>query len=121
MPQGDSLRYQPRASEESSENIQNYLPDFPFDLRQGSGISVLDPGDGDTVIIAGMGGNLILDILLDNPEKTFSISRFILSAEKSSGAFAAVGGADAGIRDKAENCWRKRMGVCARLSLWKMR
>ena len=25
-----------------------------------------------------MGGNLILDILLDNPEKTFSISRFIL-------------------------------------------
>ena len=62
----------------AQENIQNYLPDFPFDLRQGSGISVLDPGDADTVIIAGMGGNLILNILLDNPEKTFSISRFIL-------------------------------------------
>ena len=43
----------------AQENIQNYLPDFPFDLRQGSGISVLDPGDADTVIIAGMGGNLI--------------------------------------------------------------
>ena len=62
----------------AQENIEKYLPDFPFDLRQGSGISVLKPGDADTVVIAGMGGNLILDILLDCPEKTFSADRFIL-------------------------------------------
>ena len=64
--------------EKARENISKYIPERAFDLRQGSGISVLRPGEADTVIIAGMGGILIRDILADEPEKTKSISAFIL-------------------------------------------
>ena len=62
----------------AEENIEKYLPGRVFDIRQGSGISVLKPGEADTVIIAGMGGNLIRDILTDDLEKTIQIPRFVL-------------------------------------------
>ena len=62
----------------AKENIGKFLPSRTFDMRQGSGISVLAPGEADTVIIAGMGGNLIRDILTDDPEKTLRIPRLIL-------------------------------------------
>lgn len=64
--------------EKARENIAKYIPDRSFDLRQGSGISVLNQAEADTVIIAGMGGILIRDILSDDLEKTKSFSKFIL-------------------------------------------
>lgn len=62
----------------AKENIGKFLPGRAFDMRQGSGISVLAPGEADTVIIAGMGGNLIRDILTEDPEKTLRIPRLVL-------------------------------------------
>lgn len=47
-------------------------------LRLGSGIEVLQPGEVDTVIIAGMGGVLISEILGQDLEKSYSYGKFIL-------------------------------------------
>lgn len=55
-------------------------------FRLGNGLEVLDPGEVDTVVIAGMGGKLIRDILSADPEKTASFSRFILQPRTAAGA-----------------------------------
>ncbi len=39
-----------------------------IESRLGSGLSILSPGEADTIIIAGMGGELIADILLKDEE-----------------------------------------------------
>ena len=64
--------------EKARENIERHLPGAKLDIRHGSGISVLENGEADVVIIAGMGGILIRDILAENEEKTKSFSAFIL-------------------------------------------
>lgn len=64
--------------EKAAENIRKYMPHREFDMRLGSGIAVLEQGEADTVIIAGMGGNLIRDILEDDLGKTMSFPRFVL-------------------------------------------
>ncbi|MBR4149795.1 MAG: SAM-dependent methyltransferase, partial [Firmicutes bacterium] len=48
------------------------------DIRLGAGLAPLAPGEADTVIIAGMGGELIASILAGDPEKTKSYRRFVL-------------------------------------------
>ena len=54
-------------------------------LRLGSGLSVLAPGEVSTVVIAGMGGELIADILAKEPEICRSVRRFILQPRTRSG------------------------------------
>lgn len=54
------------------------LQDSVSDLRLGSGLSVLQAAETDAVVIAGMGGLLICDILGANLEKTRSFSRLVL-------------------------------------------
>lgn len=49
-----------------------------IDLRLGDGLAVVRPGEVDTVVIAGMGGNTIIDILKDRPEVVESVSQLIL-------------------------------------------
>lgn len=49
-----------------------------LEARVGNGLSVLKPAEVDTVIIAGMGGTLIMDILQSNLLHTKSFRRFIL-------------------------------------------
>jgi tRNA (adenine22-N1)-methyltransferase len=60
-------------------NLEKFkLLDFISDLRLGSGLSVLQPGEIDTVVIAGMGGLLISGILGEDPGKSRSFSSFVL-------------------------------------------
>lgn len=54
-------------------------------LRCGSGIEVLEKGEVEVVVIAGMGGVLIAQILGVDPAKTISFSRFILQPRKGIG------------------------------------
>ncbi len=54
-------------------------------LRLGSGLDVLQNGEVSSVVIAGMGGELIASILARDPEKTRSIRRFILQPRTRSG------------------------------------
>lgn len=56
-----------------------------LDFRAGDGLQVLAPGEADAVIIAGMGGKLIRQILADSPEHTFSFRKYILQPRKGAG------------------------------------
>ncbi len=49
-----------------------------IDVRLGGGLLPYKVGEVDTVIIAGMGGLLIRDILVERPEMTRSVKQFIL-------------------------------------------
>lgn len=65
------------------ENAEVLLPSAaPFDLRQGSGIEVLESGEVDTVIMAGMGGMLITELLGKDYHHSHSFRRYILQPRK---------------------------------------
>lgn len=49
-----------------------------YSLREGNGLETLENGEVSSVIIAGMGGELIESILDSDPEKSHSFKRFIL-------------------------------------------
>lgn len=53
-------------------NINKYGLSDKIETRLGSGISVLKENEADTIIIAGMGGELICDILLSDMDKALS-------------------------------------------------
>jgi len=54
------------------------IPSKKFDLRQGNGLDVLKDAEVSSVIIAGMGGELIAAILAANINKSHSFERLIL-------------------------------------------
>lgn len=65
--------------EKAKENLALYqVPQEAAELRLGSGLEVLKPYEADSVIIAGMGGELICDILGKEPFKTETIPQFVL-------------------------------------------
>lgn len=64
------------------ENAREYLTltglKDKVEFRQGSGLEVLQPGEVDIVVIAGMGGLLINKILKDAPNITDKVNKFVL-------------------------------------------
>ncbi len=52
------------------------------DLRLGSGLEVLSPSEVDTVVIAGMGGMLIIEILSKNLSLSHSFKKFIIQPRR---------------------------------------
>ncbi|MCX5780384.1 MAG: class I SAM-dependent methyltransferase [Firmicutes bacterium] len=48
-----------------------------IELRQGSGLQVLDSGEVSTVVLAGMGGDTMVEILADDWDKAASFLRFV--------------------------------------------
>jgi tRNA (adenine22-N1)-methyltransferase len=54
------------------------LGDGPADCRLGDGLAPLAPGEVDAVVIAGMGGETIRDIMAADPAKTESFAKYIL-------------------------------------------
>ncbi|MCF6461775.1 tRNA (adenine(22)-N(1))-methyltransferase [Clostridium sp. Cult1] len=73
----------------SLEKISQYVKDKRFenhiDIRLGDGLEVLKPFEIDTVVIAGMGGLLIRDILDKNKKIRDSITNFILQPNIATG------------------------------------
>ena len=69
---------------ELAESIARYAPDQSYDIRLGSGIEVLKPGEADAVIIAGMGGILITQILEADLEKVKLFKKMILQPRNNS-------------------------------------
>jgi len=64
--------------EKARANIEKHLPEERIDIRIGNGLKILKPGEVDAVVIAGMGGLLIAEILGEDPLKTRSFRKFIL-------------------------------------------
>lgn len=64
--------------ESARKNIAEFGFEKDIELRLGSGLEVLQANEVDTVIIAGMGGILISQLLQATPIVTDSISTFIL-------------------------------------------
>ena len=62
------------------------LPADESDFRLGDGLETLDFGETDTVIIAGLGGHTIVDVLSSDVKKSKSFKRLILQPRKHSGA-----------------------------------
>jgi len=62
----------------AKENIENLGLQQNISVRFGNGLAVLSPGEVDTVVIAGMGGSTIVEILSSEPEVTHGLKRLIL-------------------------------------------
>ncbi len=66
--------------------LAGFAADDPrFSLRLGDGLSVIERGEVDNVVIAGMGGALIRDIILEDVYKSYTVKRFILQPRKAPG------------------------------------
>ncbi len=68
--------------DKAAENCRMFRPDETFDLRLGSGLEVLAPGEVDTVVMAGMGGILMSELLGKNLQKAWSFSKYILQPRR---------------------------------------
>ena len=75
----------PGSLKKAEENCLRFDPGREYDLRLGNGIDVLADGEADVVVIAGMGGLLIADILDWNRKKSRSMGRFILQPRNNVG------------------------------------
>lgn len=75
----------PGSLDKARKNAQILYSDQAFDLRLGSGIRVLKKGEVDAVVIAGMGGALMTEILSEDPEKTLSFRKFVLQPRNGQG------------------------------------
>lgn len=60
-------------------------PDISFDFRLGDGITVLEEGEVDVIVLAGMGGVLMTEILADDLKKTRSFKKIILQPRTGQG------------------------------------
>ena len=66
-------------------NCKLVKPKGDYELRLGDGIDVLSDGEVDVVVMAGMGGLLIADMLGWNMAKSRSIKRYILQPRNNPG------------------------------------
>lgn len=69
----------------AEDNCSRFYPDKKFDLRLGSGLEVVDKGEADCAVIAGMGGILIKDILDKDKEKSQSFDKLVLQPRNNIG------------------------------------
>lgn len=68
--------------DKAADNCRTFRPDVTFDLRLGSGLEVLAPGEVDTVVMAGMGGILMSELLGKDLQKAWSFSKYILQPRR---------------------------------------
>lgn len=71
--------------EKASENINASNPGIEFDLRLGNGLETISVGEVSTLVIAGMGGVLITEILGADLEKSKSFEKIILQPRNGQG------------------------------------
>lgn len=75
----------PGSLEKARQNCEMLYPDEPFDLRLGDGIKILENGEVDAIVIAGMGGKLMAQILGEDIEKTKSFGKLVMQPRNGQG------------------------------------
>ncbi len=61
--------------------VAHYSLEKHIDIREGDGLQVLQPGEAAVIVIAGMGGAKIRDILAASPEVLKGVKRLILQPQ----------------------------------------
>lgn len=67
--------------ERAKANVINYNCQNHIELRLSNGLSKLKDNEVDTILISGMGGNLIIDILDKNKEQFYKVKELILQPQ----------------------------------------
>lgn len=75
----------PASLKKAEDNCQTEYPGIKFDLRTGDGLEPVRPAETDAVVMAGMGGLLMSEILGKNPSKSRSFGKIILQPRNHSG------------------------------------
>ena len=75
----------PASLKKAEDNCQTEYPGIKFDLRTGDGLEPVRPAETDAVVMAGMGGLLMSEILGKNPPKSRSFGKIILQPRNHSG------------------------------------
>ncbi len=75
----------PGSLEKARQLGRSLYPQMAFDLRLGNGMQVLEDGEVDAVVMAGMGGVLMTQILGENMKKTHSLRKLILQPRSGQG------------------------------------
>lgn len=65
----------------AQENIENHKLNTYIETRLSDGVSALKEGEADSVVIAGMGGGLVIKILTEGRTVLQSVREFILSPQ----------------------------------------
>ena len=69
----------------AEENAKRLFPDKSFDFRIGNGLDPIELGEVDTIVMAGIGGILVTEILDWNIKKSLSFGKYILQPRNNSG------------------------------------
>lgn len=93
------------------ENCRRLHPGTEFDFRLGGGIEVIGRGEVDCIVMAGMGGILMTEILGKDPAKAASYKKLILQPRNNIGALRHWL-YDNGFSIKNEKLVRERKYIC---------
>jgi len=78
----------PGPIQKARQNIKAYAPELQFDVRMGDGLAPVKAGEVDVIILAGMGGLLIINILKTAGDKANSYKKLILQPRRDKGLLA---------------------------------
>ncbi len=70
------------ALSKAEEKMYRYSFEDRMQVRCADGLSAIEPGEADTIIISGMGGILMTKILGDSPDVTHSAKELVLSPHR---------------------------------------
>ena len=90
----------------AQEHISQYGLDAYIETRLSDGLEALKPGEGDTLVIAGMGGPLMERILTDGAEVRESFREMILQPQSDIPHFADLSEKSAGRSQRRRWFWR---------------
>jgi len=73
--------FNPGPLDAARSTVARYGLEKHIDIREGNGLQVLQPGEAAVIVIAGMGGAKIRDILAASPEVLKGVKRLILQPQ----------------------------------------